>query len=178
MGKNIVKAPARQLFRLNDLVFKYIRTTLQTYKVDERTFQTPCIICKGETSFINLWRFFCKMSLNLIFASLNLIFSCYVLGCTWLSVESKKHKYFKPMIKSSHKNHIEFQILFMFRVYFCPLLTTPAPTVFYKGWNRLLHSLERTVARRNEEGSSRFWRCCSCHSRQREFLVAVWNDPS
>ena len=54
LGKNIVKAPARQLFRLNDLVFKYIRTTLQTYKVDERTFQTPCIICKGETSFINL----------------------------------------------------------------------------------------------------------------------------
>lgn len=172
MGKNIINAPARQLFRLNDLVFKCIRTTLQTYKVDERTFQTPCIICKGENSFINLWRFFTR------WFKFKPYFFLLHLGCTLLSVESKKHKYIKPMIKLSHKNHIEFQILFMFRVYFCPLLTTPAPTVFCKGWNRVLHSLEWTVARRNEEGSSRFWRCCSCHSRQREFLVAVWNDPS
>ena len=43
---------------------------------------------------------------------------------------SKEHNYFQPMLKFSHKTRIEFQILFMFRVYFCPLLTTPAPTVF------------------------------------------------
>ena len=66
----------------------------------------------------------------------------------------------------------------MFRVYFCLLLTTPAPPFFDKGWNRALHSLEWSVARRSKEGNSKFWRCCSCHSRQRESLVAVWNYPS
>ena len=50
----------RQLFRLNELVFKCIRTTLQTYKVDERTFQTPCIICKGETSLYKHVTFFTR----------------------------------------------------------------------------------------------------------------------
>ena len=40
----IVNQIERHTFRLNDLLTKSNRTEIQTYKVDERTFGTPCIL--------------------------------------------------------------------------------------------------------------------------------------
>ena len=43
----IVNQIERHTFRLNDLLTKSNRTEIQTYKVEERTFGTPCTCIKN-----------------------------------------------------------------------------------------------------------------------------------
>ena len=45
----------RHKFCLNDLLTKSNRTEIQTYKVEERTFGTPCIVekCKTQTTLLS-----------------------------------------------------------------------------------------------------------------------------
>ena len=54
-GMKIVNYIERHKFCLNDLLTKSNRTEIQTFKVEERTFGTPCIVekCKTQTTLLS-----------------------------------------------------------------------------------------------------------------------------